>query len=719
MSCPAGELWCATLTAEHSAPDSDGQYGIGYASDHPQYGSFGGLSGDTFTYQGVTYTVTALSAISDGHSVFARISPSLPDDGRGLVLYVQRERGELALPIFSASFDSATATYLFAGATNNRPDNPPFLRSGDYSNGHFDNPTDEGTRLRVRLGEVANIPATGSPTIFGAPMEGVTLELDIIGINDVNGRPTSISDYSFQWLRVDSMSNETAVGTGSTYTLTAADVGNRVRLQVSFADRLGYAEGPLASIAYPGGNRTVRAAGTRPADVVLLDATLTVGAFGRDYRGCGVSDESECDERMSEHTFSSIDLTGVEKTFGITWLEVGSPPNDTSKQYLTFVVASDTTFREYENHHLVLVLDGRQFAFRTTDTSVNTRLSKQWRDAGLSWSAGQQVHVQIIDDPTPPRTPGASVARVADAEAHEGDGAIEFKVTLNRALDVDWPWSRTVTVAYATADGSAKAGEDYVRQSGRLSFPGIETERTVSVRLIDDQVEDNWETFKLILSDPRYATIADPEATGTIRNTEPLTASFQDVPESHDGSSAFSLRIQFSEELAPGSGLKVAEALSVTGATRGEVRRVAGPAGPVPVPSCPGGRSRCDGEPAGDDLSVLRGGRHLHGRGAPALQCGVRNGLRTRIGDFGRGRRGGRGPERDARLRGEPGPGGLENRDGGLRDIGRQRTDIGGRLHDGERNAHVRAGRDVEDGQRDGARRCPGGRDGDADPDPV
>ena len=164
---------------------------------------------------------------------------------------------------------------------------------------------------------------------------------------------------------------------------------------------------------------------------------------------------------------------------------------------------------------------------------------------------------------------------MADSEANETDGAIEFKVTLNRPLDGDRPQSRTVTVSYATSDGSAKAGEDYVHKSGTLTFPGKETEKTVSVRLINDGVEDDGETFTLILSDALRATIADPVATGTIRNTELLTASFENVPESHDGSTAFSLRVSFSEDLAAeGAVGKLGQALSLSGATRGTVSRV-------------------------------------------------------------------------------------------------------------------------------------------------
>ena len=280
--------------------------------------------------------------------------------------------------------------------------------------------------------------------------------------------------------------------------------------------------------------------------------------------------------------------------------------------------------------------------------------------------------------------------------------------TLNRALEVDRPWSRTVTVGYLTADGSAQEGADYVTKSGRLTFRDRETEQTMSVRLIDDAVEDDGEIFKLILSYSELATIADAEATGTIRDTEPLTASFENAPESHYGSSEFIVRILFNLALAEGSERNVAETLSVTAAPQGDVGRVDGRLDLYRIPVAHLGRRRGDGDPVGDDRCVPSGGRHLDGRRAQALQFGVGEGPRTRVGDVGGAHRGERGSERDTRLRGDLGLEGRGNRDGGLCDLGRQRADISGRLRGSEQNAHVRAG-------RDGARRRGGGGDAGAD----
>ena len=111
--------------------------------------------------------------------------------------------------------------------------------------------------------------------------------------------------------------------------------------------------------------------------------------------------------------------------------------------------------------------------------------------------------------------PPAKGIEVADAEATEGlDAQILFRVTLGRAS------SEPVTVSYATADGTAVAGEDYEATSGTLTFAAGETEQTVAVTIIDDAVEDSGETFRLVLSGPAGAELADAEATGTILNID-------------------------------------------------------------------------------------------------------------------------------------------------------------------------------------------------------
>ena len=119
----------------------------------------------------------------------------------------------------------------------------------------------------------------------------------------------------------------------------------------------------------------------------------------------------------------------------------------------------------------------------------------------------------------PATVPGPPGLSVADARVEEGpDATLDFAVTLGRAS------ASTVTVDYATADGTATAGEDYETASGTLSFAPGETAKTVSVPVLDDAHDEGGETFTLTLSNPSggNAWLEDASATGTIENTDPM-----------------------------------------------------------------------------------------------------------------------------------------------------------------------------------------------------
>ena len=115
----------------------------------------------------------------------------------------------------------------------------------------------------------------------------------------------------------------------------------------------------------------------------------------------------------------------------------------------------------------------------------------------------------IIDDDAPP------ALSIADASGEEAAGELAFAVVLDAASGVE------ATVAYATSDGTATAGEDYASAAGTLTFAPGETEKAVRVAVVDDAAaEPDEETFAVTLGGPEGATLADGEATGTIRDDD-------------------------------------------------------------------------------------------------------------------------------------------------------------------------------------------------------
>jgi len=111
--------------------------------------------------------------------------------------------------------------------------------------------------------------------------------------------------------------------------------------------------------------------------------------------------------------------------------------------------------------------------------------------------------------------PALSIDDITLTEADSGTTAAAFTVSLSKAS------SQTVTVDYATADGTATAGADYQTTRGTLTFAPGETSKIVTVPVIDDIVDEPDETFLVNLSNPTNATISDAQGTGTITDDDP------------------------------------------------------------------------------------------------------------------------------------------------------------------------------------------------------
>ncbi len=95
---------------------------------------------------------------------------------------------------------------------------------------------------------------------------------------------------------------------------------------------------------------------------------------------------------------------------------------------------------------------------------------------------------------------------VASYSVREGAGEAVITVKLSAASDL------TVSVNYATSDGTALAGQDYAATSDTLSFAPGETAKTFSVPIMADQIAEASETIKLALANPVNAGLGTPAA---------------------------------------------------------------------------------------------------------------------------------------------------------------------------------------------------------------
>ena len=110
--------------------------------------------------------------------------------------------------------------------------------------------------------------------------------------------------------------------------------------------------------------------------------------------------------------------------------------------------------------------------------------------------------------------PAISIAGATVTEGSAGTSTLTFPVTLSAASP------QQVTVAYATADGTATAPTDYTAANGTLTFKAGEKAKTVSVSVVGDTLVEADETLTVTLSGAVNATVATSRATGTITNDD-------------------------------------------------------------------------------------------------------------------------------------------------------------------------------------------------------
>jgi uncharacterized protein YhjY with autotransporter beta-barrel domain len=134
---------------------------------------------------------------------------------------------------------------------------------------------------------------------------------------------------------------------------------------------------------------------------------------------------------------------------------------------------------------------------------------------GATLDPGPYV-IHIVNDDVPVVT----VSSPTITEGNSGTSLLTFVATLTT------PAAVAVPAQFSTADGTAKAGEDYQAASGTLTFFPGETTKVISVQINGDTLFEADENFKMNVTPSGGATAS---GTGTIVNDDVPTVSVDDV----------------------------------------------------------------------------------------------------------------------------------------------------------------------------------------------
>ena len=377
----------------------------------------------------------------------------------------------------------------------------------------------------VYLSLPANNVATGEPAITGTAQAGQELTADASPIMDADGVPSS---FTYQWVRVDAdgLSNPADItdATAATYTLTAADAGKTIKVQVSFTDELS-GEEERTSAAYPSsGTVTAVASTTAPALTSVMvtstphqttdtygarehiefsmtfDAPVTVTGdptFAFDLGGASTATyyagSGTATLRFS-HAVSG-GSSGDEDTNGISWAANAIALNggtiagtdNAVAAVLTHVAQSDL-----EEHKV----DGRTTA--VTPATVTVAVTSTPTSLADTYGFGETI-----------------VITVTASEAVEVEGDPEFEFSMNNpggaANDVPATYDRTrsspTTMAFA-----------YTVQAGDMDSDGIwiGTHSRTFMLDVNDRIRTASQQIDIDRSHPEKGTLAGHKVNGSL-----------------------------------------------------------------------------------------------------------------------------------------------------------------------------------------------------------
>ena len=473
--------------------------------------------------------------------------------------------------------------------------------------GHSETLTSAAT---VAVARPPNYEPTGLPAITGTPQVGETLTADTSAIDDADGLTNAA--YQYQWLGNQSVLDantgtyyyinvDLPGETGSTYTLAPADKGRTFAVRVSFTDDRGNSES-LTS------RSTVVVAAKPNSEPTGLPAITGTPQVGQTLTAetSAIDDADGLTNVSYEYRWFAI-KTVVDENTGFSLDVISLLSGDTSSTYTlvpadagyTFQVRVTFTDDEGNNESLtseatvavaatvpsapqsMTVTSGSQTqeleaswqAPSSNGGSAVTGYRVQWKEAADSWdiaadvseatetgttytitglTGGVEYAVRVIatndvgDGPASTEAKGTPAGGVSEQVVEPENSAPTGLPGIGGTPQVDQTLTAD-TSPIDDEDGLENVSYGYQWIAGGTDIDGAtgstytltssEQGKTIQVRVTFTDDADNQET---LTSEATVAVAAAPA---------PLTAAFQDLPDSHDGSTAFTFRVLFSEDV--------------------------------------------------------------------------------------------------------------------------------------------------------------------------
>ena len=356
--------------------------------------------------------------------------------------------------------------------------------------------------VTVAVAAIPNSAATGAPTISGTAQVGQMLTASTSNISDSDGLANAI--FTYQWIANDGTKDtDIQDAIGSTYILAAADEGKTIKVRVSFTD--------------DGGNQETRTSAVTVAVAAIPNSAATGAPT--------ISGTAQVGQALTASTSGISDSNGLANaTFTYQWLADDTDITDATGSTYTLAAADE----------------GKTIKVRLSFTD----------DSGHQETLTSAATVAVASAPT------TLTAATHDAPgSHNGQEKFTFELRFSEELGTGFSYKTLRDHAFTVTRGEVVGAR---RLESDSDTPNIRWEISVTPDSTADvtvelPVTTDCEAQGAIctedgtmLSNPLKFTVKGP----------PMTASFESVPTSHNGSDNFKFRIAFSEELETGFSYK-------------------------------------------------------------------------------------------------------------------------------------------------------------------
>ena len=395
-----------------------------------------------------------------------------------------------------------------------------------------------------------NTPATGVPTITGTARVGETLTAGLGTITDADGLTTKTfpNDYTFQWVQVDGGS-ETAISgaTDQTYTLASSDEGKTVKVTVSFTDDDSNSEA-RTSAAFPA-TGTIQESDTLPP--VLSTTTVNGTALVLTY------DEALDDTSVPAASAYGVTVAGSDRTVASVSISGAA----VTLTLASAVTAGETVTVSYTVPGTNPVQDaaGNDAAALTDQAVTNTTGGTNNAATGAPAISGTARVGQTLT---------ASTSGIADADGLTHVSYSYQWILVDGVSETNIAGARSSTYALGATTAGKKVKVkvsftddlNYAEELTSAAYPAsgtIEAAETTTTEATETKITTEAVETKTQAPPPK------------------LTAGFRDVPAGHDGTTAFTVLIAFSERIRT-TPEQMQQAVIVTGGTVTSAQEVSG-----------------------------------------------------------------------------------------------------------------------------------------------